>query len=190
MARPRTWQEMRDSTIDLLVRRTGEGLDVWNRRVRDSGVRDEAALRAWLDERDLGGYPQSLLVWERFGYPEFLTASADNLLAGQYDDRPALRPVLDALLVVGTSIADTAVQVRKTYVTLVSPKRQYALIRATTRDRLDLGLRLPGAALRKPLLPARGLGNDTINVRVPLHAVEDVDQDVEELLERAYQANV
>jgi hypothetical protein len=29
-----------------------------------------------------------LLVMERFGYPEYLLASADALLAGQYADRP------------------------------------------------------------------------------------------------------
>lgn len=113
-----------------------------------------------------------------------------ELLAGQYDDRPALRPVLDALLTVGTSIGETAVQVRRTHVTLAGPRRPYALIRATTRDRVDLGLRLPGAVLEKPLLPARGLGNATVNVRVPLNTVEDVDEDVEKLLERAYQANI
>lgn len=122
--------------------------------------------------------------------PESPTASADDLLADQYGDRPALRPVLDALLLAGTAIGETAVRVRGTDVTLVGPKRQYALIRATTRDRVDLGLRLPGARLEKPLLPARGLGDDTINVRVPLDSVEDVDEAVEELLERAYQANI
>lgn len=116
--------------------------------------------------------------------------STVDLLAAQYDDRPALRPVLDALLALGTSIGETAVQVDKAHVALVSPKRRYALIRATTRDRVDLGLRLPGAALEKPLLPARGLGDDTINVRVPLDAVEDVDEGVERLLERAYRANI
>lgn len=127
--------------------------------------------------------------WQEMLESTVEAASADELLAGQYDDRPALRPVLDAVLVLGTAIGETAVQVRKTYVTLVSPKRQYALIRATTRDRVDLGLRLPGAALEKPLLPAGGLGNDTINVRVPLDTVEDVDDEVAALLERAYRAN-
>ncbi len=44
------------------------------------------------------GYAQALLVWERFGYPDFLTAEAEELVAGQYCDRPQLRPVLDAVL--------------------------------------------------------------------------------------------
>jgi len=54
--------------------------------------------RAWLAGQGVTGYGQALLVWERFGYPDFLTAEADELIAGQYTDRPQLRPVLDAVL--------------------------------------------------------------------------------------------
>ena len=41
--------------------------------------------------RTSSGYPQMLLVMERFGYPDFLLASADELIDGQYADRPELR---------------------------------------------------------------------------------------------------
>lgn len=34
------------------------------------------------------GYARSLLVMERFGYPDFLRASGDELIDGQYADRP------------------------------------------------------------------------------------------------------
>jgi hypothetical protein len=36
------------------------------------------------------GYAQSLLVMECFGYPAFFLASADELIEGQYADRPQL----------------------------------------------------------------------------------------------------
>jgi hypothetical protein len=114
----------------------------------------------------------------------------DELLAEQYVDRPALRPILDALLDIAARIGETAVHVRPAHVTFTGPRRPYALVRATTRDRLDLGLRLPGVGLARPLLPARGLGDGTINVRVALHEVADVDDDVEALLQRAYEANL
>ena len=41
------------------------------------------------------GYAQMLLVWERFGYPDFMTAGADDLIGRQYADRPHLRLILD-----------------------------------------------------------------------------------------------
>ena len=35
---------------------------------------------------------------ERFGYPDFFLSSADELIDGQYADRPQLRPIFDALI--------------------------------------------------------------------------------------------
>ena len=89
---------MRDWAAHLLRSRTGQDVGAWNRRVAEAGLPDEQALRAWLDGQGVTGYGQALLVWERFGYPDFLTAEADELIAGQYADRPQLRPVLDAVL--------------------------------------------------------------------------------------------
>jgi hypothetical protein len=54
----------------------------WNQRIADAGLGDEQALRAWLADSGVTGYAQALLVWERFGYPDFLTADADELISG------------------------------------------------------------------------------------------------------------
>jgi hypothetical protein len=74
-------------------------------------------------------------------------------------------------------------------VTLVTPKRTCAHIRASTRDRVDLGLRLPDAVPGGRLLAAPGLGNDYVNVRIALGSVDDVDELVIDHLRQAYQAN-
>jgi hypothetical protein len=79
---------VREWSADLLLSRTGEDVAAWNRRVAEAGLDDEQALRAWLAEHGVTGYAQALLVWERFGYPDFLTADADELISGQYTDRP------------------------------------------------------------------------------------------------------
>lgn len=54
---------------------------------------------------------------------------------------------------------------------------------------MDLGLRLAGAQPdARPggrLLAAPGLGNDVITVRVALQSVEDIDEEVQQLLQRA-----
>ncbi|MFZ0919073.1 MAG: DUF5655 domain-containing protein [Candidatus Dormiibacterota bacterium] len=189
-SRPRTWLEMRERIEQILERRTGESVDVWGARVAALGDLDETQLRTWLTERGVTGYPQMILVMERFGYPDYLLASADELIDGQYTDRPQLRPVLDELLLRAADIGEVDVQARKTYVTLVTPKRTFALIRATTRDRVDLGLRLPGVDVGGRLLAAPGLGNDYVNVRIVLQTPDDVDDLVVEWLRKAYAANV
>ena len=187
-AQPRSWEEMRTWCVSLLER-TGAGLEEWNARVAKSGVTDEAGLRAWLDERGVRGYAQMVVVMERFGYPDFLTASADDLLDQQYADRPALRQVYDALLAQVPLLGPVTVQHRKTYVCLVTPRRTFAQLRAATRTRLDLGLRLPDVPAAGRLEPApSSLGNSTH--RVQLTAVDDVDDEVRDLLRAAYDANV
>jgi hypothetical protein len=189
-SQPRTWQEMRERIEQILVRRTGDGVEVWSGRVRELGDVDEARVREWLTAEGVLGYPQMLLVMERFGYPDFMLASADELIDGQYADRPHLRPILDEVLLRAAEIGEVDVQARKTWVTLMTPKRSFALVRATTRDRVDVGLRLPEATPEGRLLTASGLGNEYVNVRLALRTIDDVDDAFVDFLSRAYEANV
>jgi hypothetical protein len=78
MTQTRDWQEMRSMSVRLLKERTSENVDAWNRRVKGKCFKDEKSLRAWLTEQGVSGYAQSLLVMERFGYPDFLLASAEQ----------------------------------------------------------------------------------------------------------------
>ncbi|MDP8905589.1 MAG: DUF5655 domain-containing protein [Chloroflexota bacterium] len=188
--RPRSWQEMRDQQIAWLVERTGEGLETWNARVREQGFTDAASLRAWLTEQGVTGYPQMLLVMERFGYPDYLRASADELIDGQYADRPALRPIFDAILAVLPTIGDVEVQARKTYVALITPRRTFAALQPTTRTRLDLGLRLPaGQPPTARLERARNFAQSSVTHVVRLTSVDDVDEELLDWLRQAYAAN-
>jgi hypothetical protein len=189
-SRPRTWLEQRERIVQILERRTGEGIDVWVARVTELGDIDEPQLRLWLTEHGVTGSAQMLLVMERFGYPDFMLASEDELIDGQYADRPQLRPVLDEILLRAMEVGDVDVQARKTWVSLVTPKRTFALVRATTRDRVDVGLRLPGAEPGGRLLAARSFGNDYINVRIALRSIDDIDAPFVAWMQQAYDANV
>ena len=180
---------MRERTTRLLEERTGDGVEAWNQRVAERGLDDEAALRDWLGEQGVTGYPQTLLVWERFGYPGFITASADELIERQYADRPHLRPVLDAVLAALPAVGDVAVQARKTYISLVSPRRTFAVVQSTTKSQVDLGLRLEGQDPSGRLQSARAVGNGTMTVRVGLASPDDLDQQAIGWLKRAYEEN-
>ena len=112
---------MREQEIRWLVERTGEGLETWNARVREMGFTDEAGLRTWLTKQGVTGYPAMLLVMERFGYPDYLQATADELIDGQYADRPELRPILDTIVGLLPTVGEVEVRARKTYVALTRP---------------------------------------------------------------------
>jgi hypothetical protein len=189
-APPKSWQDVTEWSAGLLLARTGDDVAAWNRRVAETGIADEPSLRAWLAGQDVTGYAQALLVWERFGYPDFLTADADELIAGQYADRPALRPILDAVLAALPGLGPVTVQARKTCVSLVSPRRTFAAVEATTKSRVDLGLRLVDAKSAGRLLTAKNLNVGSMNVRIALTSPGEVDEEVLGWLRRAYDESV
>ncbi|MGH3151495.1 MAG: DUF5990 family protein [Streptosporangiaceae bacterium] len=117
----------------------------------------------------------------------FLTAEADELIAGQYADRPHLRPILDAVLAALPAFAPVTVQARGTLVSLVTPRRTFAVVKATAKSRVDLGLRLDHTQPGGHLLPARDLGAAT--VRIALTAPEEIDDEVLGWLRLAYDEN-
>ncbi len=187
MTETRDWQEMNKMSARLLKERTGEDVETWNRRIAGEQFGDERQLRAWLAEKGVTGYAQSLLVMERFGYPDFLLASAGDLIEGQYRDRPHLRPILDAILESASGLGPVTVQARKTYVSLVSPRRTFARVQPTTKQRVDLGLRLAGFKPGGRLLPSKI--QETMPLQIGLTSPEDVHSEVREWLRQAYDQN-
>lgn len=187
MPQTRDWQGMRDMSARLLKERTGEDLATWNERVSQAGCATEQELRAWLTAQGVTGYAQSLLVMERFGYPDFLVASADTLIQGQYADRPRLRPIFDAIIAAAAGLGEVVVQTRKTYVSLVTPRRTFARVQPTTKQRLDLGLRLEGRQPGGRLQPSKI--HETMPLQISLTTPDEVDSELLGWLQQAYDQN-
>ncbi|MBO0852830.1 MAG: hypothetical protein J2P18_03580 [Nocardia sp.] len=188
MGETKSWRQMRDWQVGLLERATGATLGTWNARVREAGLADEAALRNWLRQRGVTGYAQMLLVHERFGYPEFFTRTGEELIEGQYADRPALRPLFDTVIARLPEVGDeVTVQARKMYVSLLTPRRTFAVVAADTKSRVDIGLRLADPVDNR-LLPAGNRWSGAMTARFPLTDVGDVDE-VVRWLRQAYRDN-
>jgi uncharacterized protein DUF5655 len=187
MAQIRDWQSMKDMSARLLQERTGLDVATWNQRVRDHHPKDEQVLRAWLTEQGVIGYAQNLLVSERFGYPDFLQSSADELIQGQYADRLHLLPIFEAVLNAAQGLGNVTVQARKTYVSLLTSRRTFARVQATTKQRVDLCLRLedqtPGGRLQPSKIHA------STPFQISLMTPEEVDADVLGWLQKAYDQN-
>ena len=188
MAKVRDWEGMRAMSERLLEERTGKGVATWNRRIKKEGLDDEKSLRAWLTKQGVIGYAQTLLVMERFGYPDFMTATADELIDGQYTDRPQLRPIFDAVVEAAVGLGDVTIQARKTFVSLVSPRRTFARVQPTTKNRVDLALRLDGAKPGGRLQPSKI--HETMSVQISLSSPKEVDVEAVRWLQRAYRESV
>ncbi len=188
MSVTRDWKGMRDMSARLLKERTGESVAVWNKRIKQESPTDEKGLRTWLTRHGVTGYAQSLLVMEHFGYPDFFLASADELIDAQYADRPNLRPVFDMLAAAASGLGPVVIQARKTYVSLVSPRRTFARIQPTTRNRVDLGLRLERKTPVGRLRPSKM--HETMRFQISLATPAEVDAEVMTWLQRAYDQSV
>jgi hypothetical protein len=183
------WRQMMGDHARLLERRTGAGVSEWLGRISQQAPADEAALRAWLADQGVTGYPQQLLVFETFGYPEFLTRTSEELIAAQYADRPGLRPVLDRVIEVASGLGAVTVQARKGFVTLQTRRRKFAVIKAASKARVDLGLRTDPAALGARFTATDPERSNDMTARAALTGPGDVDAEVEAALRQAYTDN-
>jgi hypothetical protein len=181
------WESYLQELAQRLFDQTGQDLKAWNARVLAEGPGDEAGLRAWLAGRGVTGYPANLLVRERFGYPEWFTASAQELIDGQYADRTALRPIFEAIIEAANGVGEVVVQPRKTYVSLLTPKRTFARIQATTRTRVDLALRFDSGLVGGRLQPSRI--HENTPVQLSFAQAEEVDEEAIAWLARAWREN-
>jgi Domain of unknown function (DUF5655) len=111
----------------------------------------------------------------------------DEMVEAQYGGaKAALRPVYDAIVEAVRGFGDdVSVAPRRTYVTLARG-RQFAVVQASTRTRVDLGLRLDDPPSSGRLVPAGSFGSGGISHRVALTAAADVDDELRGWLRAAY----
>ena len=128
---------------------------------------------------------------ETFGYPDSTVRAADELIDAQYADRPALRPILDSLLLCAGELEGVSIQTRSSHVALSGPHRAFAVVQPTTVQRVDLGLRIepPLPPLTDRLRPATELGTD-FPWYIPLHSPAQVDAELAAWLKHAYDATL
>jgi predicted transport protein len=112
--------------------------------------------------------------------------SDTDLVAAQYTGAKAdLRPIYDAVLAAVSDFgSDVEIAPKKTYVSL-RRKKQFAIVKAATKTRVDLGLNL------KDVVPADRLEGGNVfsgmcSHRVRLSTTADVDDDVVGWLKQAY----
>jgi Domain of unknown function (DUF5655) len=186
MTTTRDWGRNRKMWIRILEKQTGEGVEAWKAKMHTRQFRNEKHLRNWLARHNVTGYAQQLLVMERFGYPDFILASADELINRQYGDAPELRAVYDAIVKAAAGCGDLTIQARKTFVSLLSPRRTFARIQRA-KTCVNLGLRLDGERPVGRLVPSKI--HDTMRLQITLGDISEVDADLKGWLKRAYTQN-
>jgi hypothetical protein len=126
-------------------------------------------------------------TWSALRFKPTPHATGEELAAAQFKGAKAgLRPIYEQIMAVVQGFGpDVVVNPRETYIALAR-KKQFAVLKASTSARFDLGLRLEAAPQSDRLAPAQGLGSGSINWKVSLTGVEQVDAELSGWLRAAY----
>ena len=116
----------------------------------------------------------------------FVTATAEELIDGQYVERPHLRPVCDAIIAAAARCGALVIQARKTYVSLVTARRTFDRVQPTAKNGCSLGFSWMAAGPAGGGAPRQ---STTMRLQVALKASGDVDAEVEDGLRQAYEEN-
>ena len=114
-----------------------------------------------------------------------LDADEDDMLAGQYQGKEALRPIYDALEAYAKSLgADVEISPKKTSVAFRRSKN-FAVVTPATKSRIDLGLNLKGDPGTVRL--AEEKPGSMCTHKVKLQAAAEVDDEIKAWLKAAYE---
>jgi len=127
-------------------------------------------------------------TWSALRFKPVLHESPQDAVEAQFSgSKASLRPIYEHILATALSFGeDIQVNPRQSYIALAR-KKQFAIIKASTSARLDLGLRLVNPVQTPRLEPAEGFGSSSINYKVSLNNLAQVDAELLGWLRSAYE---
>jgi hypothetical protein len=179
--------DMQAAIARNLKERTGKSIEQWTALVLRSAPPTRKACVDWLmKEHGLGRVAAGIIASRLEGEKDYSDPAA--LLAGIFAGPKAeLCPLYDELVKAAAAVCgDVSILPSRTQVTL-SRRRQFAWIKAGARDRLDLGLALPGFSPAGRLLPVAGTNDrDRVRLRIAVTRRSEIDEELKHWLKAAY----
>ena len=191
MAKMTSPSDMMDSVTDSMKERTGKTQEEWVLAVQASGVDplDQKAVRNWLKtEHGILQNSQWAIADAAARAAGWARPSVEGYIDSQYQDEKAtLRPIFDSLREIIEELGeDVSAEGRGGYTPFVR-RRQFAAIQASTKTRIDLGLRFKEAPTSE-LLSNKSLPGQSTH-KVSLTSLEDITNEVRGLIRMAYEQN-
>jgi hypothetical protein len=188
---PKSPREMGDAIARNLPAKTGKTFEQWVKLTKAHPASTRKERITWLkSEHGLGSVTAMFIAAEAEGRSIVDTYSdegalLDNMFAG---DKAALRPLYEGVTTLARKLGkDVEVTVCKTYAG-IRRARQFAMVKPTTRTRLDIGLVLPKVKADGRLRQAGSIGNDRMTHRIEIASKKDIDGEVKRWLQAAYDA--
>ena len=176
-------EEMAASMIANMPEKTGKPLEEWLTIVAGSGLAKHGEIVKMLKaDHGIGHGYASLVAHSALKKGE---PSTDDLVEAQYTGaKAALRPIYDAVAAYVVGLGDDVEIAPKKTAVSIRRNKQFALVQAATKTRVDLGVNLKGVEPTERLEAWGGM----ISHRVRLEKPGDVDAAVKKWLKQAYEA--
>lgn len=172
--------------IDNMPEKTGKSLDQWRQILQQKAfAKHSEALNFLKNEYSVShGFANTIVHLSKE-----ITSSTDDLLKEQYAGKETLFPIYERLIKVINEFGDDiTITPKKGSVSLIR-KRQFALIKPSTKKRIDLGLKLKDV-VNQGKLEGSGPFGTMCTHRIQLFSLENIDDEVQEWLQVAYQKSI
>jgi len=179
-----------------LKEKTGRSLEEWMKFIKKEGPRSEVERRDWLKNVCKLGTNSAWWLAERSlgkggeedtpeGYLQQAEVYVKEMFAGK---KASLKPIYDALLELGLGIArDVKACPCKTIVPLYR-NHVFAQVNPITLKRIDMGFALKDTKAKGRLIDTGGFAKkDRITHRIPIAAIDEIDDEVKHWLKVAYE---
>jgi hypothetical protein len=181
---------MEETSRANLLQRTGKTLEEWVGITQREGPASEFERQAWL--KNVHGFTTNYAWWvaERSfgrGAPEQYDPAGmvDAMFAGP---KAALRPIYDALLAIGLTIGPDVKACPCATIVPLYRNHVFAQIKPATAKRIDFGFALKDTPVSGRLVDTGGFAKkDRITHRIPIASLEEIDDEVESWLRKAYE---
>lgn len=172
--------------INNMPEKTGKKLEEWLRILQIENIEKHAVAVKFL-KTEYGvthGFANTIVTLSKEK-----NEPSEDLVVNQYAGKELLKPMYDLLIsTVENFGSDVVITPKKGSVSLIR-KKQFALIKPSTKTRIDLGLKLKDINVQSRLGDSGPFGTMCTH-RIQLNSIADIDEEVVKWLLMAYQKSV
>ncbi|OEK07009.1 DUF4287 domain-containing protein [Roseivirga misakiensis] len=187
-----TPEEMLQTMINNMPEKTGKSLNDWHAVLKSSGLAKHGEFMKLLKGEHGVTHGFANTISQLYLKPELLEKKAES---GDEADEKLLKGkdgIVDIFQKAKSQFkevkGDVEFSYKNTYISLRTPKKQFALLQPSTKTRVDIGLNLKGVA-PEGTVEAAGSWNAMVTHRVKLTAADQVDANLAQWIQKAYDAN-
>jgi len=189
---PKSPGEMIAAVKSNMLEKTGKTFEAWVRIAKADGPASAKECYAWLKKEH--GVPNlsAEIIADKASGACLLEAyeNPDALVEAMYaGPKASMRPIHDELVELARKLGkDVVVTPCKTYVSL-RRKKQFAIVKPTTRTRVDLCFTLSGVKPQGRLEAVAKAAGDRISHVIKIESTKGIDAEVKRWLSEAYTQN-